>query len=100
VLVVWLAWITGTLRRSVARVKPDRLARAWLRATRKLERVTTPRLASEGAMNYAQRVAASDPRLAATVQALAAHYTRLRFGPSAEEAEVRAFELEVRKLAV
>jgi transglutaminase-like putative cysteine protease len=100
VLVVWLAWITGTLRRSVARVKPDRLARAWLRATRKLERVTTPRLPSEGAMNYAQRVAASDPRLAATVQALATRYTRLRFGPSAEEAEIRAFELEVRKLAV
>jgi hypothetical protein len=51
-------------------------------------------------MNYAQRVAASDPRLAATVQALATRYTRLRFGPSAEEAEIRAFELEVRKLAV
>jgi transglutaminase-like putative cysteine protease len=100
VLLLWLAWITTTLRRSVARVKPDRLARAWIRATRKLERVTTPRAASEGAMSYAQRVASAHPPLAAAVLDLATRYTRLRFGPAANDDEVRDFERDVRRLAV
>src|SRR5690349_14384401 len=54
-LVAWIAWVALSLRRSVARVRPDRIARAWLKATRKLERVT-PRAASEGPMEYARRV--------------------------------------------
>jgi hypothetical protein len=34
------------------------------------------------------------------VDALAAHYSRLRFGPGAHRDEIAAFEREVRQLAV
>ena len=30
-LLMWIAWVSLSLRRSVARVKPDRIGRAWLR---------------------------------------------------------------------
>jgi hypothetical protein len=96
----WLAWVALTLRRSVARVKPDRIARAWLKATRKLERVAPPRAPSEGALTYARRVAAHHPPVAAQVSALAERYTSLRFGPQASAADIAALERDVRQLAV
>ena len=98
-MVGWIAWVALTLRRSVARKKPDRIGRAWLRATRKLARVT-PRAASEGPLDYAQRVAAARPDLATPVKALAVQYARLRFGPAANAGEVSALERDVRRLAV
>jgi protein-glutamine gamma-glutamyltransferase len=98
-LVVWIAWVALSLRRSVPRVRPDRIARAWLRATRKLERVT-PRAASEGPLEYARRVGDARPDLASGVMALATHYARLRFGPARDAAEVATLEREVRNLAV
>jgi hypothetical protein len=79
-------------------VKPDRIGRAWLKATGKLAGVA-PREPSEGAMNYARRVAALDPARGDQVIALATLYTRLRFGPEPDEAQVAALEREVRKLA-
>jgi transglutaminase-like putative cysteine protease len=99
-MVLWIAWVALTLRRGVARVKPDRIGRAWLRATRKLARVAPPRTASEGPLDYAQRIAAARPDLAAPVKALAVRYARLRFGPAANAAEVASLEREVRRLAV
>lgn len=98
-LVAWIAWVALSLRRSVARVRPDRIARAWLKATRKLARVT-PRAASEGPIEYARRVAQARPDLAERVAALATHYARLRFGPSGDASEVASLEREVRNLAV
>ena len=98
-LVSWIAWVALSLRRSVPRLRPDRIARAWLRATRKLQRVT-PRAASEGPLEYARRVADARPDLAAPVTALALHYARLRFGPAGDAAEVATLEREVRSLAV
>jgi transglutaminase-like putative cysteine protease len=98
VLLLWMLWVASTLRRSVARVKPDRIGRAWLKATGKLAGVA-PREPSEGAMNYARRVAALDPARGDQVIALATLYTRLRFGPEPDEAQVAALEREVRKLA-
>jgi len=98
-LVAWIAWVALALRRSVPRRRPDRIARAWLRATRKLERIT-PRAASEGPLEYARRVGDARPELAGRVAALALRYARLRFGPSADSAEVAALEREVRTLAV
>jgi len=98
-LIAWVAWVALALRRSVARGKPDRVGRAWLRATRKLKRIT-PRAAHEGPIDYARRVAATRPDLAARVDALAARYSRLRFGPGAGREEIAAFEREVRRLAV
>ncbi len=98
-LMGWIAWVALSLRRSVARVRPDRIARAWLAATRKLARVV-PRAASEGPLEYARRVGNARPDLAARVAALAANYARLRFGPAADHAAVSALEREVRSLAV
>lgn len=99
-LIAWIAWVALTLRRSVARGKPDRIARAWLRATRKLARVTAPRLATEGPLDFARRVALARPDLAERVTALAQRYARLRFGPGAAAAELNAFERDIRRLEV
>lgn len=99
-LLVWMAWVASTLRRSVAREKPDRIARAWLAATRKLEKVAAPRAPDEGALSYARRIAVSNPDLAERVTAVAEHYTRLRFGPPAANEEIAALEREVKRLAV
>ena len=99
-LLLWMAWVASTLRRSVAREKPDRIARAWLAATRKLEKVAAPRAPDEGALNYARRIALAHPDLAERVTAVAEHYTRLRFGPPAANEEIAALEREVRRLAV
>jgi len=95
-LLLWLLWVTLTLRRSVPRVKPDRIARAWLRATRKLERVAPAREPAEGALSYAQRIAAQHPALAVSVLSIAHRYTRLRFGREPpEQDEIVALEREV-----
>ena len=99
-LLTWIAWVSLSLRRSVARLKPDRLARAWLRATRRLARVAPPRAAHEGPMDYARRVGALRPELRSRVEALAARYARLRFGVPADRDEIAQFEREVSQLAV
>jgi hypothetical protein len=99
-LLLWLLWVTSTLRRSVARVRPDRIARAWLKATRKLEKLAGPRAPDDGAMNYARRVAMQHPQLANDVTALATRYTQLRFGPQAANEDIAALEREVRELVV
>ena len=97
-LVAWIAWVAVSLRRSVARTRPDRIGRAWLKATRKLARVAT-RNVDEGPLDYARRVGIARPDLAAAVGALAQRYARLRFGPAAPPADVAALEREVRQLA-
>jgi hypothetical protein len=99
-LVAWIAWVSLALRRGVARLRPDRIGRAWLRATRKLARAASPRMPAEGPMDYARRIGAQRPDLAATVTAVASLYARLRFGPSASHHEIAALEREVRNLAV
>jgi protein-glutamine gamma-glutamyltransferase len=98
-LLLWLLWVSSTLRRSVPRIKPDRIARAWLRATRKLERVAPPRAPSEAALSYARRIAGAHPHLASSVMSIATRYTRLRFGPAPGPEEVAQLEREVRSLA-
>jgi hypothetical protein len=97
-LVAWIAWVSLALRRGVARKKPDRIGRAWIRATRKLARVAPARAPSEGPMEYARRVGAHRPDLAAQIDALASLYARLRFGRDASHQDVAAFEREVRNL--
>ncbi len=103
-LVLWMAWVALTLRRSVPRRKPDRIGRAWLAATRKLARVAPARLVHEGPLDYAARVSALRPDLAPTVTAIARRYADLRFGPesarTARNKEVEVLEREVRSLAV
>jgi protein-glutamine gamma-glutamyltransferase len=99
-LLLWIAWVSLSLRRSVARLKPDRLARAWLRATRRLARVAPARAAHEGPLDYARRVGALRPELGPRVEALATRYARLRFGALADQGEIVEFEREVRRLSV
>jgi protein-glutamine gamma-glutamyltransferase len=100
ILALWVAWISLTLRRGVGRAKPDRIGRAWLRATRKLAGVAPERASDEGPMDYAKRIARQRPDLADRVNALAALYAKLRFGPPASHDEVVTLEREVRRLAV
>jgi transglutaminase-like putative cysteine protease len=52
-LALWILWVSVTLRRAVARAKPDRIGRAWLRATRKLARAAPARSPAEGPMDFA-----------------------------------------------
>jgi hypothetical protein len=92
--------VAATLQRSVARVKPDRIARAWLKALRKLEKVSKPRAPAEGAMSFAQRIAAEHPHLADRVTSVATRYTQLRFGRDAGIAQIAELEREVSQLAV
>jgi transglutaminase-like putative cysteine protease len=98
-LLLWLAWVSSTLRRSVPRARPDRLARAWLKANRKLAKLAAPRAPSEGAMDYARRISQQHPQLAAQVTAIASRYTRLRYGDGAPASEIAELERDVRQLA-
>jgi len=99
-LVLWIAWVSLTLRRGVARAKVDRIGRAWLRATRKLARVAPARAPAEGPLEYARRLGVQRPDLAASVGALATRYARLRFGPEASNQDIAELERDVRRLAV
>jgi len=99
-LIAWIAWVSLALRRAVARVKPDRIGRAWLKATRKLARVTSARGAAEGPMDYARRVGVERPELAERVLALASRYTKLRYGREPSHRDIDEFEREVRIFAV
>ena len=99
-LIAWIAWVSLTLRRGVARAKPDRIGRAWIRATRKLARIAPARAPAEGPMEYARRVGAQRPDLAEHIEALASLYARLRFGRAASHEDVVRFEREVRNLAL
>ena len=51
-------------------------------------------------MEYARRVGAHRPDLAARIAALATLYATLRFGRDASHQDIAAFEREVRNLAV
>lgn len=97
VLLSWMAWVSLTLRRSVARGKPDRLGRAWLRVTRRLARVAPARAAAEGPYAFAARVSAARPELAQRVQQIAGRYAQLRFGPTPARSEIEMFEREARE---
>ncbi len=95
-LCTWIIWVSLTLRRSVARIRPDRLGRAWLRLTRRLAGVAPARRGDEGPLAFAARIAAARPELAARVQAVAARYARLRFGATPTRAEIDDFVREAR----
>lgn len=99
-LVAWFAWVSLSLRRSVARVKPDRLGRAWLAATAKLARAAPARAPDEGPIDFARRVAAVRPDLAGDVRGIAERYARLRYGAAVNDAEIGELERAVRRLRI
>lgn len=85
------------LRRLTVR-KNDAVQAAWLKVCRKLEKAGLPRAAHEGAMDYADRIAAARPDLAADIYDIAARYASLRYGGepdglAAFRNAVRAFKL-------
>jgi transglutaminase-like putative cysteine protease len=98
-LIAWIAWVSLTLRRSVAKGRPDRIGRAWLKATRKLAKVAPARAPDEGPLAYAARIAAARPDLARDVDEIARRYARLRFGAAPRRDEIERLERDVRRLA-
>jgi len=59
--------------------QPDKVQAAWLRLCQRLAKAGLPRAAHEGAQDYAKRVAAARPDLAAAMHDLAARYMALRY---------------------
>jgi transglutaminase-like putative cysteine protease len=98
-LIAWIAWVSLALRRSVARRRPDRIARAWLEATRKLAKVAPARTPDEGPLAFAARLCAARPDLAPQVNGIATRYARLRFGADPAPGEIENLEQDVRRLA-
>jgi hypothetical protein len=83
------------LRRLVVR-QTDAVQVAWMKACRKLEKGGFPRAPFEGAMDYADRIAAARPDLAADIYDIAARYASLRYGGEPEKDGLAAFRNAVR----
>ena len=93
-LVLWILWIArhpAPQRR--ARANRTGSARAWLRATGKLERVAPPRSASEGPIDYATRIATARPDLAGSAEIAAD--TRIAVRPRRGSTKTSGLEREV-----
>jgi hypothetical protein len=84
-------FILVMLRRLVAR-QSDAVQAAWLKACRKLEKAGLPRAPYEGAMDYADRIAAARPDLAEDIYDIAARYASLRYGGEPEKDGLLAFK--------
>jgi transglutaminase-like putative cysteine protease len=95
-LAVALGWLTWQVRRELAQTPGDALTRAYARLCAGLGKLGLPRAVHEGAESYGERVARMRPDLAAPVLKLVSLYSRLRYGPSASAAEIKAFRDAVR----
>ena len=71
--------------------QPDRVQAAWLKLCRKLARTGLPRAPHEGAQDYAARIAATRPDIAADIIDLATRYSALRYGKLTDERAQREF---------
>ncbi|MFO1424470.1 MAG: DUF3488 and transglutaminase-like domain-containing protein [Candidatus Competibacteraceae bacterium] len=78
-----------------SRLARDPVARAWQRFCTRLARRGLARGAAEGPLDFAGRVAAGRPELAAAVWEIARLYAALRYGPVAPPEQVR----QLRRLA-
>lgn len=78
------------LRHLLAR-RPDRIQAAWLKVCRKLAKAGLPRAAHEGALDYAERIAAVRPDLAGDIRDLASRYNSLRYDKMHDEQARHAF---------
>jgi len=91
-----LAWLTWAVRREIAPTRKEPLIRAYSRLCAKLAALGMPRLAHEGAEDYAARVAQSRPDLGPAVTALCRHYSILRYAAAPERITVGQFDAAVR----
>ncbi len=91
VLLGALAHLSWRRRRAV-----DPLVRQFDRALTRLARRGLVKSPSEGALAFAARVRAVDQEVGAHFEALAEHYTVLRYGPAPSRAAVKAFRRRAR----
>lgn len=74
---------------------PDPVQRAWLRFTRRMAEAGLPRRAQEGPRDYAERLMARRPELAADIDAIARLYLQLRYAERGSPQQARALTTQV-----
>jgi hypothetical protein len=82
------------LRRLVVR-QSDPVQAVWLKLCRKLAKAGLPRMAHEGPQDYAARVVSARPKIAASMNDLAARYVALRYQQQLDEGALQAFKRSV-----
>jgi transglutaminase-like putative cysteine protease len=95
-LALALGWLTWVVRRELEPARKEPLIRAYGRLCAKLAALGMPRLAHEGAEDYAARVAQRRPDLAPALTALCRHYSSLRYAAAPTRITVGQFEAAVR----
>jgi protein-glutamine gamma-glutamyltransferase len=95
-LTLVLAWLTWAVRREIDPARKEPLIRAYARLCAKLAAAGMPRLAHEGAEDYAARVAQRRPDLGPAVTALCRHYSILRYAAAPARITVGQFDAAVR----
>jgi transglutaminase-like putative cysteine protease len=95
-LALVLGWLTWAVRREIDPARKEPLIRAYSRLCAKLAAVGMPRLAHEGAEDYAARVAQRRPDLAPAVTALCRHYSILRYAAAPARITIGQFDAAVR----
>jgi transglutaminase-like putative cysteine protease len=102
-LVGWMLWIAWHVGRGAPRLRPDKLARAYIALCRKLSRAGVTRESHQGPLAFASEVSQRRPDLRDEVHSLLLRYTQLRYGRAELDsyaAKVRDFEREVSRLAL
>jgi protein-glutamine gamma-glutamyltransferase len=89
-------WLTWAVRREINPARKEPLIRAYSRLCAKLAAVGMPRLAHEGAEDYAARVAQGRPDLGPAVIGLCRHYSLLRYAAAPARLSVGQFDAAVR----
>ncbi|HEY1726600.1 MAG TPA: DUF3488 and transglutaminase-like domain-containing protein [Steroidobacteraceae bacterium] len=95
---LWLALIAWRVRARGRAGSADALSRSWRALERKLRHVAPARAPYEAPVHYAERIGRVRPDLAASVQALARRYARLRYGPAVATVDYEQFRRAVRSL--
>jgi len=95
-LTLVLVWLTWAVRREIAPTRKEPLIRAYSRLCAKLAALGMPRLAHEGAEDYAARVGQSRPDLGPAVTALCRHYSILRYAAAPARITIGQFDAAVR----
>ena len=95
-LTLVLCWLTWQVRREIDPTRRELLIRAYSRLCAKLAAVGLPRLAHEGAEDYAARVAQRRPDLGSAVGALCRQYSSLRYAAAPTPLTVGQFDAAVR----
>lgn len=95
-LTLVLCWLTWQVRRETDPTRKELLIRSYSRLCAKLAAVGIPRLAHEGAEDYAIRVAQQRPDLGSAVSALCRQYSSLRYAAGAANLTVTQFDAAVR----